>query len=756
MSEATPPIGDSVLELSKAYSTPYSAVLRDDVVMGVPRYFLERWLPLLGPDAATVINTLRQLDYRSHDDTITISGEALARQAAMSRRHLYTCLDAPWVSAFVRVQTGQRRQAENGTIIQETNRYAVRMDDPLVPADAEHLCDLLPTLDPSPIAAARQALSMEPRQLWAKSPRDPAPRFPNGQAITARQVLQRAFQGWRAPDRATQQEWAEVAEALHRHLTLVREDGRTSKVIVPQYFRTRWWARLGHDLAWAYLWLRGAVYDNPAEGQRRDTCWLPALDVLLTAIGRPREWWRRNVENAPASGEGWALADFFCQLETQKGRDPSHPQRVARQFRVTLDIPVAPEDRALYDTLLRTWPAQGIVLEEHAPNDGVTRPSLVVSATSAHTGEEGVRHIRAHRNEQGLPQSNTPDIVGSATSAHTGSRGVCHIRTQGSATSVHRDQKNYTKASSKKKPASSNSSKHPIPANQTALAEGDTAVAAAADSPEIDTPVKRLREMLVEALRAHPETPFCNAAPVQVWLRDSWPMPVQPHTPAWMMAMTGRLSQRDLVALILAVCGDKTIEQPPRYLSWLVQRWQALPDIPPVEHWDRWQMLAQLPLRNWMGQGRYLWRQIAQRNRDLLPFDMDLILGEAFATPPAASTTPELPAGQAPAVVALPVAAPKSPAPDDGLDVRPGDGMLSMRDIWRATMDQLHAQLNRATYIGWVEGAQAVSYADGVLTVRARNAYARALLTQRLNQSIDQTVSALARIPITVRFTAGA
>lgn len=748
MSEATPPTGDSVLELSKAYSTPYSAVLRDDVVMGVPRYFLERWLPLLGTDAATLINTLRQLDYRSQDDTITISGEALARQAAMSRRHLYTCLDAPWVSAFVRVQTGQRRQSEKGTIIQETNRYAVRMDDPLVPADAEHLCDLLPALDPSPIAAARRALSMEPRQLWAASPRDPAPRFPNGQAITARQVLQRAFQGWRAPDRETQQEWAEVAEALHRHLTLVREDGRTSKVIVPQYFRARWWARLGHDLAWAYLWLRSTVYDNPAEDQRRDTCWLPALDVILTAIGRPREWWRRNVENAKSSGEGWALADFFAQLETQKGRDPSHPQRVARQFRVALDIPVAPEDRALYDTLLRTWPAQGIVLEEHALNDGVSRPSPGVSATPAHTGKKGVRHTRAHRSAQSPPQPDTPESGVSASSVHTGKQGVRHIRTQGSATSVHRDSKHSTKASPKKKPASSTSSKHPAPTKPAAPAGEDAAVAAAEDSPEIDAPVKRLREMLIETLRTHPETPFCNAAPVQVWLRDSWPTPVQPHTPAWMMAMSGRLSQRNLVALILAVCGDKTIEQPPRYLSWLVQRWQALPDIPPVEYWDRWQMLAQLPLRNWMGQGRYLWRQIAQRNRDLLPFDMDLILGEAFSSPlPDDDTDPEPPA-------ATPVAAPPSSAPDDGLDVRPGDGTLSMRDIWRATMDQLHAQLNRTTYTGWVEGAQAVSYADGVLTVRARNVFARDLLAQRLTQSIDQTVSALARMPITVRFTA--
>ncbi len=736
MSEATPPTRDSVLELSKAYSTPYSAVLHDDVVMGIPRYFLERWLPLLGPDAATVINTLRQLDYRSPDDTITISGEALACQAAMSRRHLYTCLDAPWVSAFVRVQTGQRRQAKNGTIIQETNRYAVRMDDPLLPADAEHLCDLLPTLDPSPIAAARLALSMEPRLLWAASPRDPAPRFPVGQAITARQVLQRAFQGWHAPDRALQQEWAEVAEALHRHVTLVREDGRTSKVIVPQYFRAHWWARLGHDLAWAYLWLRGAVYDNPAESQRRDTCWLPALDTLLTALGRPREWWRRNVENAPDAGEGWALTDFFCQLATQKGRDPAHPQRVARQFRVALDIPVAPEDRALYETLLRTWPAQGIVLAEHAPNNGITRPAPAPSATSVHSGEAGVRHIRAHRQEEALPQPDTPEMALSATSMHTGERGVRHIRAQGSATSVHRSPENQAKASSRKKPASSNSSKHPAPANPPAQA-GE---AAAADFSVIEIPVKRLREMLVEALRERPETPFYLAAPLQVWLRDSWPTPVQPHTPAWAVAMSGQLSPRDLVALILAVCGDKTVEQPPRYLSWLVQRWQALPAIPPVEHWDRWQMLAQLPLRNWLGQGRYLWRQIAQRNRDLLPFDMDLILGEAFAAPPPANAALE---------------PPDEAAPENGLDVRPGDGMLSMRDIWRATMDQLHAQLNRSTYAGWVEGTQAVSYADGVLTVRARNAYARDLLVQRLSQSINQTVSALARLPVTVRFTAG-
>ena len=105
------------LTLTPEYSTPYNAIIRDDVVMGVSRYFIERWLPVLGPSAAALVNTLRQLDYRCQDDTIEISGAALAREAAMSRRHLYTCLDHPWIGAFVQPETGPRQRTASGKII---------------------------------------------------------------------------------------------------------------------------------------------------------------------------------------------------------------------------------------------------------------------------------------------------------------------------------------------------------------------------------------------------------------------------------------------------------------------------------------------------------------------------------------------------------------------------------------------------------------------------------------------------------------
>jgi chromosomal replication initiation ATPase DnaA len=88
----------------------------------------------------------------------------------------------------------------------------------------------------------------------------------------------------------------------------------------------------------------------------------------------------------------------------------------------------------------------------------------------------------------------------------------------------------------------------------------------------------------------------------------------------------------------------------------------------------------------------------------------------------------------------------------DGLDERPGDGAFTISDIWIATLGQLSAQLNRSTYVSWVEGAKPVSYADGILTVRARHFMAREWLSKRLNHIIEETVSSLAQRPITIQY----
>jgi hypothetical protein len=740
MSEAA----QATFSLKTEYSTPYGALIREDVVMGVSRYFIERWLPVLGTGPATVVNTLRQLDYHCRDGVVTISGETLAREAAMSRRYLYTCLDTPWMQAFIRLESGQRVRDNEGKIVQQTNRYHVRMDDPLTPADADHLLTILTDLADSPLEAVRLALASDARDLWASAPAQSAERFTKLRPITARDVLMRAFPTWKPANDEQKQEFAQMAETLHRHITLTREDGRVSKIIVPQYFRKRWWKHLGHDLAWSYLWLRGNVYDNPEEGIRRSTCWIPSLNTLLGVIGRPREWWRRNVENAKPQPNDWALSDFFHQIGSQKGHDSARPQWVARQYSVALDIPVAPEDRARYSGLIKTWNENPPFLADESPiisdiSDTQTLANTE-SATLTHTGEEAVCHTHAHRQTQGLPHSCTQEEGRSATLTHTGKPRVCHIQTQVSATPAHRESESKTQALQKESKYD-NSSKHHS-ANSSKSTKEEAGVAAAAG---VATTLS-LIDQIADTLDRAPETPLYRCIAPQIWLQETWPEPVRPHTPAWTLATSGQISPRDLVALILAIWADMSIKHPPRYLSWLAQRWQTLPEAPPVDQWDRWCALAELPLAEWIGEGRREWIELAPRDNRSLPFGLDSLADERLDT---AAQSPNLP--EEPILPSITDSFPEQPELN-GLDERPGDGNLTIREIWLATLGRLSVQLNRSTYVNWVEGTKAVSYADGVLTVRARHIMAHDWLSERLNYSIEATASALAQRPITMRY----
>jgi hypothetical protein len=706
--------------LKTEYSTPYAALIREDVVMGVSRYFIERWLPVLGPGPATVVNTLRQHDYRCHNEAITISGEALAREAAMSRRHLYTCLETSWIKAFVRLESGQHVRSEDGKIVQQPNRYFIRMDDPLTPADAEHLMTALSNLADSPLDAARRALEMDARTLWAPTPNTPAEHFTAPRPITAQDVLKRAFPTWKPANDVQKHEFAQAAESLHRHMTLTREDGRTSKIIVPQYFRKRWWKRLGHDLAWGYLWLRGWCMTTQTKplGGTRDGYF---SECMLVAIGRPANG--GGAMSNQSTSNGWSLTDFFQQIGAQKGRDPVQPQSVARQFSVTLDIPLAPEDRARYAELLNTWQDRPILLSPASPETSG-------SATPEHTGEPEVSLTHAHRNNRGLPRPDTPGTSRSATPEHTGEVGVCHEPTQGSATPVHRESESKTQALNSENKLTS--SKQP---------PGSTDIIYAAAAPGIP-----LIDQIADILAHAPDTPLYSCAAAPVWLREVWPEPVLPHTPAWTLVNNGQISPRDLVALILAIWADTSIKHPPRYLSWLAQRWQTLPETSPVDQWDRWRALADLSLDRWPDEGRREWIELAARDNRALPFGLDALIDEQI------DTEEPLPAAESSIVVTRTVDLPPPENVPNGLDERPGTSHLTIREIWMATLGRLSVQLNGATYNNWVEGTKAVSYVDGVLTVRARHITARDWLSERLNPTIETTASALAQQPITVRY----
>ncbi len=129
--------------LQRAYGDERASIIQPDKAMYVTKYFLEKWLPLLGHSALIVIMMTRKVCYwnpytgEKRDILETEMGE-LAQQACISVRTLKTVLKNDLVKRYFIRYTVRRVMTPNG-IRTAGIRLQVRMDDPLTPEDQEKL-----------------------------------------------------------------------------------------------------------------------------------------------------------------------------------------------------------------------------------------------------------------------------------------------------------------------------------------------------------------------------------------------------------------------------------------------------------------------------------------------------------------------------------------------------------------------------------------------------------------------------------------
>ena len=127
--------------LQRAYGDERASIIQPDKTVYVTKYFLEKWLPLLGHSALIVIMMTRKVCYwnpytgEKRDILETEMGE-LAKQACISVRTLKTVLKNDLVKRYFIRYTVRRVMTPNG-IRTAGIRLQVRMDDPLTPQDQE-------------------------------------------------------------------------------------------------------------------------------------------------------------------------------------------------------------------------------------------------------------------------------------------------------------------------------------------------------------------------------------------------------------------------------------------------------------------------------------------------------------------------------------------------------------------------------------------------------------------------------------------
>ena len=323
------------LEFKGVYNTLYNATTRPDFKFAVTRYFIDEWVPLLGPSLSWLIVGLRQQCYwNRRRNWCIVDKSTLADETALNKRTIERVLKKPLSRWFVLDITHRYKYRHRlGKRVRDKNRYQLLLDEPLSPRHQLGLGHLLRQMAPNgpdPLDAALTAVQsvLEIARLTDKI----------------------SFTGQIPADLKRQSILELVTETLGVDLNAVSNDERLvhldqrcaklhTSIVQPnkvyvgwQYFRLKWVPLLGHALAWLVIYLRRHCYWDEASGELRDTH-TAYKKALAKAIGQTT----RNLANLT---ENPHAPLFFTVLNP----DASRNKPTTFQTRM-VDEPLTPDDQ---------------------------------------------------------------------------------------------------------------------------------------------------------------------------------------------------------------------------------------------------------------------------------------------------------------------------------------------------------------------------------------------------------------------------
>ncbi len=374
------------------------ALIRPGLVFGVDHFFIDHWLPLLGPARSWLVVALQQACWigRTPGRAARISQTELGRQCGLSRHRVNRLLNRDERLAWFVL--AKQPNIEQGKM--QPNSYTVRLNTPLTPALAAGLQrEIAVRLDEEgrPLAEVLHSLLQDAADdragLLARLPLpETPPDFPH-QTVSR---IVRAFAGETLSDELQ----APATDLARRLLQPDRRDLET------QYFRKQWVPLLTPGPAWLVLALRRRGYTGGAEIRNSFSVGKAELAQRLGVSGSTLRRFLRNEY----------LPEF---LQAADG-GPWRPGRFRLAGRVRMSDPLTPADRER----ARQWPKQAAkshsVVDRAEPdaskNNPVSRqnttrsgPDASKSDTTSRQKTTAIQHMNQHLQNQHLNQTRAGD-----------------------------------------------------------------------------------------------------------------------------------------------------------------------------------------------------------------------------------------------------------------------------------------------------------------------------------------------------------
>ena len=283
------------LILHGVYNTLYNATTRPEFKFVVTRYFIDEWVPLLGPSLAWLVVGLRQQCFWNHRrDWCIVDKATLSQDTALNQRTIERCLKRPLSRWFVLEVTHRYRYRSHlGKKVRDKNRYQLLLDEPLSPRHQLGLARLLETHLPSSMDSLDAALAVLDILLDTPHLTDKISYTGEIPKNLQRRTILELVEAAAAVSLRRHAHDERVVTIDQRCARLYNQIVQPNKIYVGwQYFRQEWVPLLGHALAWLVIYLRRHCFWDETSGELRDTIHCFKKE-LAAAIGQTT----RNLAN---------------------------------------------------------------------------------------------------------------------------------------------------------------------------------------------------------------------------------------------------------------------------------------------------------------------------------------------------------------------------------------------------------------------------------------------------------------------------
>ncbi|HEX8682686.1 MAG TPA: hypothetical protein VF707_10265 [Ardenticatenaceae bacterium] len=331
----------------------YNEVVKPNRRWAFSYYFLHRWLPLLHPQQAMLIQVLRQSTWQHGRPTghCQLANATLCRLlgwAESSHKTLLAELERPLTGWFVRRERTRKRHVTEGHAVEGAPRYRVTMDEPLTPRDQRALHALLAQAEPATPYEAAECLkalaARRTRELWAMLDAQSVPDIPPERPATVAAIARAVWPHLAPAALDESRPFAETAEQCQLRLT-----GAGYAHMELDYLLRSWLPVIGVNNCWLAIVLRARCFHDPHIGETRDVITLSRRE-LEAQLGIPERTFRRLLRDEQT-------LDLFHISPAGKEADPTCPRELPQRGDVIFHVaypllPIAPADQKRYETLL--------------------------------------------------------------------------------------------------------------------------------------------------------------------------------------------------------------------------------------------------------------------------------------------------------------------------------------------------------------------------------------------------------------------